>query len=284
MSEEALAPNVVDKVDTQAAAVEPVVPTVPEVTAVELSPEPIVEPKSRSPKKSATVAKPAPVAVAPKVAAVAKAVKPVAKAPAKAKAAAKPSAVVPKVKPVVAKPIAAKAPKKMISAKSAPIKPIAKAAPSARSNPFSETFTMTTTEITAAIKSALTEAQEKAKAAYEKGTASLSEGTEFAKGNVEAVVESSKILAEGLQKLGNEFVAESRVAFDTLTAEAKDLAAVKTPTDFFKLQSDLMRKHFDSAVAYGSKQTEAMVKLSTESMAPISRRVTLAMEAIKKAA
>ena len=143
---------------------------------------------------------------------------------------------------------------------------------------------MSTTNFTAAIKTAFADVQEKAKGAYEKGAASLSEGTEMAKGNVEAVVESSKILADGLQKLGTDFVAESRGAFETLTAEAKELAAVKTPADFFKLQSDLLRKNFDAAVAFSSKQTEAFVKLGSDSIAPISRRVTLAVESLKKAA
>ena len=136
-------------------------------------------------------------------------------------------------------------------------------------------------DFTDTIKTVITEAQGKAKAAYEKGTASIGEASAFAQGNVEAVVESSKILAEGLQKLGTGLVAESRDAFEGLTAEVKELAAVKSPSDFFKLQSDFMRKYFDSAIAFGSKQSEAMMKLSTEAAAPLSRRVSLAMETLK---
>ncbi|HZV09825.1 MAG TPA: TIGR01841 family phasin [Novosphingobium sp.] len=133
-------------------------------------------------------------------------------------------------------------------------------------------------------KSAFTDFQEKAKAAYEKSTSALGDYNDFAKGNVDALVESSKILAAGLQELGSTLVADSRSNFESLTAEAKELAASKTPTDFFKLQSELLKKHFDSAVAASSKQSEALLKLASEVSAPLSNRVSIAVETIKKAA
>ncbi|WP_404482428.1 phasin family protein [Novosphingobium sp. BL-52-GroH] len=130
----------------------------------------------------------------------------------------------------------------------------------------------------AGIQDAITQTQAKAKAAFEKGTSVLGEVTEFTKGNVEAVVESSKILAEGVQGLGSEFVAEGRTAFETMTGDIKELAATKSPTDFFKLQGDLVRKNFDTAVAYSSKNSEALLKLFGDSFAPISGRMSIALE------
>ena len=53
--------------------------------------------------------------------------------------------------------------------------------------------TAKTPDFTKPVADAIGEFQTKAKAAYEKGTETLSEATEFAKGNVEAIVESSKI-------------------------------------------------------------------------------------------
>jgi phasin family protein len=125
---------------------------------------------------------------------------------------------------------------------------------------------------------AITEAQAKAKAAFEKSTSVLGEVGEFTKGNVEALMESGKIFAEGVQDLGSTFAAESRTAFETATSDLKELAAAKSPTDFLKIQSDMVRKSFDSAVAYGSKNSEAMLKLVSDSFAPISGRVSLAVE------
>jgi hypothetical protein len=125
------------------------------------------------------------------------------------------------------------------------------------------------------------EVQGKAKEAFEKGSSMLGEFGEFARGNVEAVVESSKILASGLQDLGASFAAEGRSAFETITADLKELAAVKTPADFLKIQSELIRKSFDGAVAYGSKNSEAALKLASDAYAPISGRVSLAVEKVR---
>src|SRR5579871_3982143 len=124
----------------------------------------------------------------------------------------------------------------------------------------------------------IADAQDKAKEAFEKSSTMFSEAGEFARGNVEAIVESSKVLASGLQDLGTSIAAESRSAFEMMTVDLKELAAAKTPADFLKIQSELIRKSFDGAVAYGSKNSEAVLKLATDAFAPISGRVSLAVE------
>jgi phasin family protein len=130
----------------------------------------------------------------------------------------------------------------------------------------------------------VSEFQSKAKAAYDKGTELAAEATEFAKGNVEAVVESTKVYAAGVQDLSKGYVEEAKSAYETLTADLKDLAAVKSPAELFQLQGKLARRNFDAMVAYGSKNTDAVVKLMNETFAPISGRVSLAAEKVSKAA
>lgn len=144
--------------------------------------------------------------------------------------------------------------------------------------------TSPTPDFTKGIQDAIADAQGKAKAAFEKGTASLGEVSEFTKGNVEAMVESGKIFASGAQSLGTTYVADSRAAFETLTADVKELASARNPADFFRLQGDLARRNFDTAVAASSKNTEALLKLVNEAFAPISGRVSLAVDKIKTAA
>ncbi|WP_374410929.1 phasin family protein [Novosphingobium colocasiae] len=238
-------------------------------------------------------AKPAPVAKV--AAAVAKPTPPVAApVPVKAEKPAKPAAIkaavaVPAKIPAPAEiaPPAAPAPVPAVAAAIVP--PVPKAAPKTvptekprfaglSFNLFSEDRTMDFNANFSGMQDAITEAQTKAKAAFDKSTSVLGEVSDFTKGNVEALIESGKILAEGVQGLGTEIVSESRSAFETLTGDIKELAAAKSPTDFFKLQGDLVRKNFDSAVAYGSKSSETMLKLASDVIAPISSRVSLAME------
>lgn len=140
------------------------------------------------------------------------------------------------------------------------------------------------TKITEGFETVIGEAQTKAKEAFEKSSAVLGDYAEFAKGNVEAVVESGKILAEGLQDMGTNLVAESRATFETVSSDIKEMAAAKSPTDLIQLQSEMLRKSFDSAMAYGSKNTEAMIKIAGDAIAPISSRVSIAVEKVRQTA
>jgi phasin family protein len=134
------------------------------------------------------------------------------------------------------------------------------------------------------VTEAIGEFQTKAKAAYDKGTEAITEATEFAKGNVEALVESGKIFAAGAQDLGKTYVEEAKSAYETLTADLKEMAAIKSPTELFQLQGKIMRRNFDMMVATGSKNTEAAMKLANDAFAPISGRVSLAAEKLAKVA
>ncbi|MEW9854943.1 phasin family protein [Novosphingobium sp. M1R2S20] len=130
----------------------------------------------------------------------------------------------------------------------------------------------------------MSEAQAKAQEAFEKSTSMLGEVSEFTKGNVEAVIESGRIFADGCQDMSTALITEGRTAFETMTADVKELAAAKSPTDFFKIQSDMVRKSFDTAAAYGSKNSEAMLKLMSDAMAPISGRMNVAVEKARQTA
>ncbi len=128
------------------------------------------------------------------------------------------------------------------------------------------------------------EFNEKAKAAMEKGAKGFEEMNEMAKGNIEAMVEASRIAAKGLESLGQEMAEYGRKSFEHATATAKTLASVKSPTEFMKLQSDYVRQSFDSFVAEASKTTEMMMKLAGDAAQPISNRVAVAADKVKTAA
>ena len=89
------------------------------------------------------------------------------------------------------------------------------------------------------MKTAAADAQTRAKAAYDKLQGYAGEMTEFTKGNVEAVVESSKILGSGVQDMARGELAVAKSAFETATADLKAMAAVKSPTELFKLQGEI---------------------------------------------
>ena len=125
---------------------------------------------------------------------------------------------------------------------------------------------------------------DRAKTAMEKGTKLSEELTELTKGNVEAIVASSKLAAKGAEAMTQEAAEYSKKNFESATALFKSFAAVKSPTELFQLQSDYAKSSFDSVVAEASKLSEAWVKLAGEVVQPISNRYAVAAEKLKAAA
>ena len=159
------------------------------------------------------------------------------------------------------------------------------AAPEAATAAIKEAKIMETIETNVAKAQAFfADFNDRAKAAVEKSTVLIAEANEFAKGNLEAVVESSKIAAKGLESFGQDAAEYSRKSFETATAALKGMSAVKSPTELFKLQSDFFKTSFDSYVAEASKNTEALIKLAGDAAQPLSSRVALAAEKVKLAA
>ena len=124
----------------------------------------------------------------------------------------------------------------------------------------------------------------RAKDAMERGTRLLEEMTELTRGNVEALVASSKVAARGVETLGQEAAEYGRRSFEEASAALKSFAEVKSATDFFKLQSDYARSAFDSLVTESSKISEQVIKLAGEVAEPITSRYSVAAERVKNIA
>lgn len=241
-------------------------PAKPKAPVAKVAPKPAIKPAAKR-------VKPRPVVPAVKPAPVAKTIKPVKKALAVKSPATKS---LEKPKPVPA-PVITEEP--TITQLKERIMATAKKTPDLKKK-----VAETVADAKAKAKAAYDTAYAKGAAAYTKGSAVVGEVGEFSKGNVEAVVASGKILASGVKTLGRDYVEDSKTAFETMTSDLKKLAAVKTPTELFQLQGELLRRNFDTAVAYSSKNSEKIVKLANDSFAPISNRVSLAVDKVSKAA
>lgn len=130
-------------------------------------------------------------------------------------------------------------------------------------------------------QSAFTDASDKAKVALEKSSKAIEELGELTKGNYEAMVESSKIAAKGVETLSQEAVEFSRKSFEKSTATFKSFAAVKSPSEFFQLQSELLSATFDSFATQAARNSEKFLKLAGDVSQPISNRVAIVTEKVK---
>lgn len=133
-------------------------------------------------------------------------------------------------------------------------------------------------------KTVFADVNDRAKSAMEKGSKMMAELSDFSKGNLEAVVESSKIAAKGAEDIARYTSDYVRTTVEKANATASQFASIKSPTEFFKLQSELTKQAMDSMMSETAKFTEGYVKLLGEIAQPISNRVAVAVEKVKVAA
>ena len=139
-----------------------------------------------------------------------------------------------------------------------------------------------TPEIAAIPADAITQPQMETK--MEKITQTTEELVSFSQANVEAMVKSSQIWAAGVQDIGKTFAATAQAQMDATMATLKAFTGVKSFKDAIELQTNLARSSVESVVAETGKLTDASMKLAEQTFAPITARVTVAMEKFGKAA
>jgi phasin family protein len=97
---------------------------------------------------------------------------------------------------------------------------------------------------------------------------------DLTRANVEALVESGRVAAEGARSIGQDVVAKSRENVEQTADVIRTLAEAKSPTEYLQLQSDFARASFDRLVSESSKLTESMVKLAGQTFQPLTNRAT----------
>ena len=140
---------------------------------------------------------------------------------------------------------------------------------------------------------AVREGIEKATKGLETSQAKLKEGVEkavktseellaFSQGNVEAFVKASQIYAAGFQDLSKHLAATSKESIEESVAFGKSLIGVKSVKEAVDLQTSYSKAAIEKAVAEANKLTDATVKLTEQAIAPLTARVTLAVETFGK--
>jgi len=126
----------------------------------------------------------------------------------------------------------------------------------------------------APFQSLFAEANERSQELAKKGQKVAGELADLTRANVEAVVEASRVAAEGARSIGQDVVASSRDNVEQAADAIRSLAEAKSPTEYLQLQGEFARASFDRAVAETSKLTESLVKLAGEAFQPLSNRAT----------
>jgi phasin family protein len=144
-----------------------------------------------------------------------------------------------------------------------------------------ETAQKFTADATARATEMFGDVSARAKTAMEKGSKGMEEMVEFSKGNLEAVVASGRVAAKGAQDIAKYSAEYGRKSIEDANATAKKFAAVKSPTEFFALQSEVAKTQLDAFVGEASKFAEGYMKLMGEIVQPMQNRYAVAVEKVK---
>lgn len=126
--------------------------------------------------------------------------------------------------------------------------------------------------------------QAKVKEGVAKAMKTAEEMMAFSQGNVEAFMQSGQIWAAGVQDLSKQMAATAQASMDEAMSTFKALSGVKSMKDALDLQANLTRAALEKSLAESGRLTDASFKLTEQALAPITARMTLAVEKFAKSA
>jgi len=106
----------------------------------------------------------------------------------------------------------------------------------------------------------------------------------FGQANLEAFMKSGQIWSAGVQELTKQFATSAKASFEESVSTFKAISTAKSVKEAMELQSTFAKAALEKAMAESNKLTDASIKLTEQTLAPITARVTVAVETFGKAA
>lgn len=138
------------------------------------------------------------------------------------------------------------------------------------------------TKTTKQAEKATTESRKTIEQGTEKVRKGLETAATFSQGNIEAIVASSKIAAKALESLTSELAAYSKKTYEDGMAAAKELSSCRTMAELIEKQTAYSKSSLESFVAEATKLNEMCANATKEALAPLSKRVSAAVELAKE--
>lgn len=115
----------------------------------------------------------------------------------------------------------------------------------------------------------------------EKLARGMEDAAQFGRGNVDAVVASSRIAAKAAETISAEFAAYSKKSYEDGLAAAKELSSSRSVTEFIEKQTAFNKSAFEGFVAEATKMNEIATSAAREVFEPLTQRFGAAFEAMR---
>jgi phasin family protein len=113
---------------------------------------------------------------------------------------------------------------------------------------------------------------------------STEEFVAFGQANLEAFMKSGQIWSAGVQELTKQMATTAKASFEESVTSLKAMSTAKSVKEALEMQSTFAKAALEKAMAESNKLTDASIKLTEQTLAPITARVTVAVEKFGKAA
>lgn len=142
-------------------------------------------------------------------------------------------------------------------------------------------------------RSALDQGTAGARAAMERGVEQATRGTEgmfkaveevaeFSRGNFEAIAKVTQVWSVGAQDLSRQYVAMLQGLTDHALESAKAVSATRSLKDATEVQANFARAALERVMSETARLQEAALRLSEQAAAPLTQRVTVAMDRLAR--
>jgi hypothetical protein len=117
----------------------------------------------------------------------------------------------------------------------------------------------------------------KSREAMEQSMKTVGVVTEMTRGNMDALLESSRTAAGGMQVIAQEVAEYGKQTFERTTAAGRTMALARTAPELIQLQGEFARTEFTTAIAEYSKLSQTMFQTITAMFEPLQKQaVTVA--------
>lgn len=102
--------------------------------------------------------------------------------------------------------------------------------------------------------------------------------TGMTRGNVDALLESSRLASSGIQEIAKEIAAYSRNSLDRTASAARAMMVAKTSPELTKIQGEFARREFESAISEVSSLSETMFETMSAIFEPLQKQALAAAQ------
>lgn len=104
----------------------------------------------------------------------------------------------------------------------------------------------------------------------------------FGQSHLSAMIQSSQIMATGLQEITKHIAATNKETIEDSVAFTKSLIAAKSPADAAQLQAGFVKAAVEKGVAQNRELSQATVELAKQAARPINEQIAKAKSVFQK--